>query len=108
MKEYCTRGTRKDATKALLKLLSNHFSLKKRREEKKKRRKAKLIRSNKCKEVKENKISMKNTKNSHDQRYLPHDARLERKDSNSGNIKKKESSTMDSELPEDNVDRKVL
>ena len=33
MQEYCTRGTRKDATKALLKLLSNHLSLKNRREE---------------------------------------------------------------------------
>ena len=107
MQEYCTRGTRKDATKALLKLLSNHLSLKKRREEKKKRRNAKLLRSNKSKELKENKFNMKNTKNSHDQRYLPHDPRLETEDSNLGNTKKAESSTMDSKLREYNGDRKV-
>ena len=50
---------------------------------------------------------MKNTKNSHDQRYLPHDPRLETEDSNLGNTKKAESSTMDSKLREYNGDRKV-
>ena len=108
MQEYCNRGTRKDATKALLKLISNHLSLKKRREEKKKRRKAKQLQSNKCKELKENKNIMKHTKNSHGQRYLPHDPRLETEDLTSGNTKKTDSSTMDSKQPEDSVDRKVL
>ena len=51
---------------------------------------------------------MKHTKNSHGQRYLPHDPRLETEGSTSGNTKKTESSTMDSKQPEDNVDRKVL
>ena len=51
---------------------------------------------------------MKITKNSLDQRYLPHDPRLETEDTSSANTKKTESSTMDSKLPEDNVDIEVL
>ena len=78
IQEYCTRGTRRDATKALLKVLSNHLSLSNRRKERKNKRRAKQLKSNSSKkQLKDNQIQAKTSKMIQGQRYLPHDPTLE-------------------------------
>ena len=82
MQEYCTRGTRRDATKALLKVLSNHLSLSSRRKERKNKRRAKQLKSNSSKkQLKDNKIQSKTSKLVQGQRYLPHDPSLDNQSS---------------------------
>ena len=88
MQEYCTKGTRRDATKALLKVLSNHLSLSNRRNEKKNKRRAKQLASNfSKKQIKEQKAQTKAVKLSRGQRYLPHEPNQEINDLEHGKVK---------------------
>ena len=87
MQEYCARGTRRDETKALLKLLSNHLSWRKRRKEKQQKRRAKQLNSKSPKQASSSRLHIRPDKMPHRQRYLPHDPRLEIIDSIDGNTK---------------------
>ena len=78
MQEYCTRGTRKDATKALFKVLTNQISIKKRRQDKRNRRRAKQLYAKPPEAVKELQPKMETNKLARQQRYLLHDPNLER------------------------------
>ena len=78
MQEYCTRGTRKDATKALFKVLTNQISIKKRRQDKQNRRRAKKLYAKPPEALKEVQPKMDTHKFARNQRYLIHDPSLER------------------------------
>ena len=108
MQEYCTRGTRRDATKALLKLLSNHLSLRKRRKEKQQRRRAKQLNSNQSKQSRENRFIIKANKMAYRHRYLPHDPRLETGDSNAGTTKEIKPEQSSFKVPEHMINGKVF
>ena len=107
MQEYCTKGTRRDATKALLKVLSNHLSLSNRRNEKKNKRRAKQLASNLSKkQLKEQKAQTKTVKLSRGQRYLPHEPNLEMNDLE--NEKVKNPVDYSSKTPDSASDQQVL
>ena len=103
IQEYCTRGTRRDETRALLKVLSNHLSLAKRRKEKRNIRRAKQLSSNSSKnQLKEKQVQTKTSKITQSQRYLPHDPKLEKEAStNEKGIEKAENTF---KVPESVVD----
>ena len=107
MQEYCTKGTRRDATKALLKVLSNHLSLSNRRNEKKNKRRAKQLASNLSKkQLKEQKAQTKTAKLSRGQRYLPHEPNLEMNDLENGKVK--DSVDYSFKTPDSATDQQVL
>ena len=103
IQEYYTRGTRRDETRALLKVLSNHLSLAKRRKEKRNKRRAKQLSSNSSKnQLKEKQVQTKTSKITQSQRYLPHDPKLEKEAStNEKGIEKAENTF---KVPESVVD----
>ena len=107
MQEYCTRGTRRDATKAILKFLSNHLSIRKRRKEKQRKRNAKQISTNPHKNSKRNQTQMTYNKIASGQRYLPHDPHIEREDLNVDATSDIEAATTTKKVAENIVDGKV-
>ena len=107
MQEYCTKGTRRDATKALLKVLSNYLSLSNRRNEKKNKRRAKQLSSNLSKkQLKERQVQSKTGKISQGQRYLPHEPNVENGVPKTGKAEEPEDSTF--KVPEPVSNAKVL
>lgn len=107
MQEYCTKVTRRDATKALLKVLSNHLSLSNRRNEKKNKRRAKQLASNSSKkQLKEQKAQNKTVKLARGQRYLPHEPSLEIKASK--HVKVNDSVDHAFKTPDSVTDQQVL
>ena len=107
MQEYCTRVTRRDATKALLKVLANYLSLSNRRNEKKNKRRAKQLSSNLSKkQLKERQVQTKTGKISQGQRYLPHEPNLENGVSKIGKANEPGDNTF--KIPEPVSNAKVL
>ena len=109
MQEYCNRGTKRDATKAMLKLLANNLSLSKRRKERQNKRRAKQALSSKSSsnQLNGNQRQNKCSKVSFPQRYLPHNPQYEIGDTHSKNTNNGKEEMETFKKPENAPNKKV-